>query len=67
MFLHCQSPANYLRNGSEPDEAKRALAADGWIDLKPVQYRPHLLARIQIPLAVEERWRNSKWLRLHGF
>lgn len=45
------------RNEAERDA--RALAADGWIDLKPVRYKPHLLARIQIPLAAEERWRNA--------
>jgi hypothetical protein len=45
------------RNEAERDA--RALAVDGWIDLKPVQYRPHLLARIQIPLEAEERWRNA--------
>ena len=45
------------RNDAERDA--RALAADGWIDLKPVQYKPHLLSRIQIPLAAEERWCNA--------
>lgn len=45
------------RNDAERDA--RFLAAGGWIDLKPVQYKPHLLARIQIPIAAEERWRNA--------
>jgi Uncharacterized protein conserved in bacteria C-term(DUF2220) len=45
------------RNDAERDA--RALATEGWIELKPVQYKPHLLERILIPLAAEERWRNA--------
>jgi hypothetical protein len=43
----------------EAERDARALAAEGWIEVKTVQYKPHLLARIQIPLAVEDRWRNA--------
>lgn len=42
------------RNEAERDV--RTLAVGGWLELKPVQYRPHLIARIQIPLVAEERW-----------
>lgn len=42
------------RNEAERDA--RTLAVDSWIELKPVQYKPHLIARIQIPLAAEQRW-----------
>ncbi|MGH7973543.1 MAG: hypothetical protein ACREIC_32910 [Limisphaerales bacterium] len=45
------------RNEAERDA--RALAVDGWLELKPVQYKPHLIARIQIPLVAEERWRTA--------
>ncbi len=45
------------RNEAESDA--RALGNEGWVELKSVQYRPHLLERILIPLAAEERWRNA--------
>lgn len=42
------------RNEAEQDA--RALAADGWLELKPVRYKPHLIARVALPLAAEARW-----------
>lgn len=41
---------------SEAEHDARALAADGWLELKPVRYKPHLLARLALPLAAEARW-----------
>lgn len=41
---------------SEAERDARALESDGWIQLKPVQYRPHLIDRVLIPLLVEARW-----------
>jgi hypothetical protein len=45
------------RNDAERDA--RALAAGGWIEIKPVRYKPHLIARIAIPLTEENRWREA--------
>lgn len=42
------------RNDAERDA--RALEADGWIETKPVRYKPHLIDRLAIPLAAETRW-----------
>ncbi len=44
---------------AEAERETRALAAEGWVELKPVRYKPHLLERISIPLADEERWRAA--------
>ena len=40
----------------EAEQDARALAADGWVELKTVRYRPHLLSGVIVPLAAEERW-----------
>jgi hypothetical protein len=32
------------------------LETGGWVELKPVRYKPHLIARIVIPLEAESRW-----------
>ncbi len=45
------------RNDAERDV--RALAADGWIKLIPVRYKPHLLYRIILPLVQEARWKEA--------
>ncbi len=42
------------RNDAERDV--RTLEASGWIEIKPVRYKPHLIDRIAIPLAAEPRW-----------
>jgi hypothetical protein len=42
------------RSGAERDA--RAMAAEGWIELKSVRFKPHLIVRIVIPLAAEARW-----------
>ena len=41
---------------SDAERDARALESGGWIELKPVRYRPHLIERILIPLAMEVRW-----------
>ncbi len=40
----------------EAEADARSLAQDGWLELKPVRYKPHLIARIVLPLAAEARW-----------
>lgn len=42
------------RNEAEQDA--RALEVEGWLELKPVRYKPHLIARVALPLAAEARW-----------
>jgi hypothetical protein len=37
----------------------RELQASGFIELKPVRYKPHLIERISIPLGVEARWMEA--------
>jgi len=41
---------------SEAERDARTLETCGWVELKPVRYRPHLIARITIPLGAEPRW-----------
>jgi hypothetical protein len=41
---------------SEAERDARVMAADGWIELKPVRFKPHLIDRIVIPLTAEARW-----------
>jgi hypothetical protein len=48
-----------LVSASERSEAERdakALAASGWIQLKSVRYKSHLIDRVIIPPAAETRW-----------
>lgn len=40
----------------EAERDARVMETDGWIELKPVRYRPHLIDRVVIPLAAEARW-----------
>jgi hypothetical protein len=40
----------------EAEHDARALALAGWLELKSVRYKPHLLDRIVMPLAAEPRW-----------
>jgi hypothetical protein len=44
---------------SEAERDARALEIGGWVQLKPVQYRPHLIDRVIIPLPAETRWRDA--------
>jgi hypothetical protein len=44
---------------SEAERDARALEAEGWIELRTVRYRPHLIDRVVIPLEVEPRWREA--------
>lgn len=48
-----------LLSAEERQEAEcdaRALAAEGWLELRSVRYKPYLLERIVLPLDQEERW-----------
>jgi len=45
------------RNDAERDA--RELETRGWIEIKPVRYKAHLIDRIAIPLAAEPRWREA--------
>lgn len=51
-----------LLSATERNEAERdaaSLAQAGWIEVKPVRYKPHLIARVLIPLAAETRWSEA--------
>jgi len=51
-----------LASAAERNEAEQdalALAADGWLELKPVRYKPHLIARLVLPLSAEVRWSEA--------
>ncbi len=51
-----------LVSGIDRSEAERdvkTLEREGWVELKPVRYRPHLIDRIVIPLEAEARWREA--------
>ena len=41
---------------SDADRDARALESGGWIEIKTVRYRPHLIGRIVMPLEMEVRW-----------
>src|ERR1017187_7926567 len=45
------------RNDAEQDA--RLLETGGWIEIKSVRYRVHLIDRIVIPLSAEMRWREA--------
>ena len=44
---------------SEAERDARALAQEGWVELKSPRYRPHLIDRVVIPLAAESRWQDA--------
>src|SRR3954470_17290243 len=44
---------------ADAERDARALEADGWVELKPVRYRPHLLDRVVMPLTAEAKWREA--------
>ena len=44
---------------AEAESDLRALAAEGWVTLKFVRYRPHLIERVVIPLEAEARWQAA--------
>jgi hypothetical protein len=51
-----------LHSGLEQEEAMRdaeALAAGGWLQVQPVKYHVHRIARVFIPLDQEERWKQA--------
>jgi hypothetical protein len=43
----------------EAERDARGLETDGWIELKAVRYKPHLIDRVVIPLEAEARWREA--------
>jgi len=43
----------------EAEAEARSLKSQGWLDLRTVRYKPHLIARVFIPLAVESRWAEA--------
>ena len=45
------------RQAAEQDAT--ALAGAGWLEVKPVRYKSHLIARVIIPLAAEIRWQEA--------
>ena len=45
------------RQSAEQDAA--TLASAGWLELKSVRYKSHLIARVIIPLAEEARWQEA--------
>lgn len=44
---------------SEAERDIRDLHTAGWLEARPVRYRPHLLDRVIIPLSAEMRWREA--------
>ncbi len=44
---------------AEAESDIRVLAAEGWVALKFVRYRPHLIERVVIPLEAEARWQEA--------
>ena len=51
-----------LVSAMERQEAERdagVLANAGWLELKLVRYKSHLIERVVIPLAVEARWQEA--------
>ena len=44
---------------SDAERDARTLEAGGWVGLKPVRYKPHLIDRIVLPLDAEPRWRDA--------
>ena len=44
---------------SDAERDARTLEIGGWVELKPVRYKPHQIDRIAIPLAAEPRWRDA--------
>jgi len=44
---------------AEAEADARSLKTEGWLELRTVRYKPHLIARIVIPLAAEARWAEA--------
>ena len=42
----------------EAERDARELETDGWVELKTVRYKSHLIDRVVIPLGAEARWRE---------
>jgi len=41
---------------AEAEEDARRLEKEGWVELKPVRYKPYLIDSVVIPLEAETRW-----------
>jgi hypothetical protein len=44
---------------SEAERDARSLEEAGWLELKSVRYRPHLIERVILPLSSESRWMQA--------
>jgi hypothetical protein len=44
---------------SEAERDAKNLEADGWVKIKCVRYKAHLIERIVLPLECEARWRDA--------
>ena len=44
---------------AEAEADARSLESEGWVELRAIRYKPHLIARIVIPLAAEARWAEA--------
>src|SRR5882672_9398994 len=44
---------------SEAERDARMLEIGGWVELRPVRYKPHLIDRVVIPLGAEARWSEA--------
>lgn len=44
---------------SEAERDAKVLEIGGWVYLKPVKYRPHLIDRVIIPLQAEAKWQDA--------
>ena len=50
----------FLRpSGAKLSGTREGLEAEGWVELKAVRYKPHLIDRLVIPLEAEARWREA--------
>jgi hypothetical protein len=43
----------------EAERDARRLETDGWVELKGVRYKPHMIDRVVVPLGAEARWREA--------
>lgn len=63
---------------ADAERDARLMEAEGWLALKTIRYRPHLIERISIPLDQEARWmevfgctppsdEEDRWIREHAW
>lgn len=46
-------------DAGDAERDARLIANDGWLELKFVRYKPHLIDRVILPLDAEPRWREA--------